>query len=290
MNTARSTSQLQAISAMGLGLAVAFSMLAFTYVFGTGSVSLIAIVTYGALIVFERGLADYKQSFAIADEATFKDDREGASATVARATVSFRKIFTIPFILINLFIIIGIVAVVTFVFTKIAVDIAGFNSWIWVPVGTMMIHFAIIRPLFIHKMNSGYREKLERRMPKITVKKDGLEILLLVGNKRNQHKFPKPVHIAFSEIDSIAVQNYQQVQAMKDFEIGEDIDLAGRHAKDMFMFMRMKIDRPRVFYLPVNNLDNTHITIQGKDLLYVMAAPKEPAEAAKVAWEKSRKT
>ncbi len=283
MSVAKSHSIVKAVAAIELGLAFVVSTIAFTYVFGIGNIVVVALITYGGILAIERGRSDFKQSLEISKGRTFKDDRKGVLAGATKLGIGYKKITSIPFLLGNMIIMVALLGTELYLFSRMTSEFVGINVGLLIPVVTIIVHLLLIRPLFLR---SGFTSRMEKKLPQVAIVSNGLKITLLVGNARNQHKLPAPVIVKFSEIDSMSIQNAQQVNAMKDFEIGQDVDLAARHAKDMFLFMRKKIDRPRVFYMPVDNAFTTHITIQGTDLLYVLAVPKDQAEAALAAWKK----
>jgi len=241
------------------------------------------IFTLVFLIGIETGWANYKLTGSI-QESTLDDTRSGASAGAARAGAMIHQKMSATFILIQLVLIIAL-CVVVFVFLYLYTSPTFVLSWSSVAAPLMLILYVLfLRKIIGKKPIQALKLGQEKVLTQLKISDNIIHLDLIpthLGGKK-----PNLVKIKLSEITKLQVLNYQEVEAIKSYEIGPDVKLVAQSQKDLFQYLRGKIERPRAFLKVVNNPILSHVLLQGSDFLYVFSLPSEQAEQAQEAWNK----
>ena len=79
------------------------------------------------------------------------------------------------------------------------------------------------------------------------------------------------IKINFNEIDEIREMTYWESDAFMKYTIGPNAQLQIRETKDLYNYMKGKIDKPSVYIATGLNQNNKVIFMKGKDLFYLIS-------------------
>ncbi|HTW96497.1 MAG TPA: hypothetical protein VMD74_02455 [Candidatus Methylomirabilis sp.] len=110
--------------------------------------------------------------------------------------------------------------------------------------------------------------------------------IILAATKVGSKVVFYPVKIKFEEIDEIREVNYVEAQSLMKYQIGPNISLATRGAKDMYDFMKKKIEKPNVYVMMPAMSGAKTLVIKGQNIFYLSAVQNENFEDLLNAFEK----
>jgi hypothetical protein len=84
-----------------------------------------------------------------------------------------------------------------------------------------------------------------------------------------------PIQINFKEIDEIRELTFVESQSLMKYQVGPNVSLEVQGAKDMYEFLKKKIERPSVYVMTPSSSVAKTLFIKGKNLFYLSAMENE---------------
>lgn len=167
-----------------------------------------------------------------------------------------------------------ILLALTCLFSYIIIDLLtsnplSFSGQFFIMAGIYVLYAIVRNPLHSAVKRSGAAKKMGSNMPTYTLNDRGLTIDLKMKGLKDPSK--NLVTIGFDELDEIRTFSFVEAQTFLKYEVGPNIELVVRQTKDMYDYVKGKIERPSVYTFTAIHSAGKIMLLKGPDLFYFTA-------------------
>jgi len=112
-------------------------------------------------------------------------------------------------------------------------------------------------------------QKILKGLPTYTLTDNGVTIKLITMSNHKQPA-PPPVHISFEEIEDLQVLTYVEAESYLRYNIGPDLNIGIKQAKDYAQYVKGNITRPSVYTFGAPSSNDMNVVIRGPELFYML--------------------
>jgi hypothetical protein len=149
----------------------------------------------------------------------------------------------------------------------------SFSSGFFIMAGIYVVYAIARNPVHSMLKKGGAAKKLSSGLPTYTLTDKGLTIDLKIKNLKDPSK--RLVTIGFDDIDEIRTFSFVEAQTFLKYEVGPNVEIVIRQAKDLHDYIKGKIARPSVYaFTAIQSVGKT-VFLKGPDLFYFLAFDAE---------------
>lgn|GEM_PF-1388115 len=166
----------------------------------------------------------------------------------------------------------------TYLFGYITFDLLkanplSFSSSFFIMAGIYLVYAIARNQVRSAVKKSGVTKKLSTDLPTYTLTDKGLTIDLKMKNLKDPSK--NLVKIGFNELDEIKAFTFVEAQTFLKYEVGPNVEIVIRQAKDLHDYVKGKIEKPSVYAFTAIQSVGKIVLLKGPDLFYFLAFDTE---------------
>lgn len=171
-----------------------------------------------------------------------------------------------------------ILLALTWLFGYITIDLVtanplSFSSGFFIVAGIYLVYAVARNPVRSMLKKSGAAQKLGSGLSTYTLTDRGLTIDLKIKNLKDPSR--NLVTIGFEEIDEIRTFSFVEAQTFLKYEVGPNVEIVIRQAKDLHDYVKGKIEKPSVYAFTAIQSVGKIVLLKGPDLFYFLAFDTE---------------
>jgi len=162
----------------------------------------------------------------------------------------------------------------TWLFGYITIDLLSsnplsFSGSFFIMAGIYLLYIVVRNPLLSAVRKSGAVKKLGTDLPAYTLTDKGLTIDLKMRGLKDPSK--NLVTLGFDEIDEIRTFSFVEAQTFLKYEVGPNVEIVIRQARDLHDYVKGKIAKPSVYAFTAIQSVGKIVLLKGLDLFYFLA-------------------